>query len=293
MSESLAHCRACPRLAGFRDENAARFPAWHNAPVAAIGDPGARLLVVGLAPGLKGANRTGVPFCGDDSGDWLWEALHREGFAESDRGRDAIVPLRGAAVTNAVKCVPPANKPLASEIAACRTHLEAELAAFTSLRVIVVLGRVAHDAVLRTLAQHAGRAFKHGRVHRLPDGLPLVLDSFHPSPLNTRTGRLSKAQWNRVWARASALVTERWFVYIARCGDGSLYTGITTDPDRRRAEHASGKGAAYTRGRGRIRIVHVEEAPSKGAALSREYAIKQLSRPRKLDLIRREISDRT
>lgn len=281
----FAACRACPRLAGFRDENAARFPDWHNAPVPAVGDRDARLLVVGLAPGLKGANRTGVPFCGDDSGDWLWEALHREGFAESNSGRDATVPLRGAAVTNAVKCVPPANKPLASEIASCRAHLEAELAAFASVRVIVALGRVAHDAVLRTLEEHsAKRSFKHGRVHRLRDGLVLV-DSFHPSPLNTRTGRLSKAQWRRVWARAAALVSERWFVYIARCGDGSLYTGVTTDVERRRAEHAAGKGAAYTRGRGRIRIVHVEEAPTKGAALSREYAIKQLPRPQKLELI--------
>lgn len=292
MKVPLAACRACPRLAGFRDENAVRFPGWHNAPVPAVGDRDARLLVVGLAPGLNGANRTGVPFCGDDSGDWLWEALHREGFAQADRGRDAVVPLRGAAVTNAVKCVPPANKPLASEITNCRRHLEGELAAFAGVRVIVVLGRIAHDAVLRTLALREvldlrKRAFAHGRVHRLPDGLPIVVDSFHPSPLNTRTGRLSKAQWQRLWAKAAALVSERWFVYIARCGDGSLYTGITTDPERRRAEHASGKGAAYTRGRGRIRIVHVEEAPSKGAALSREWAIKQLARPQKLELIRK------
>lgn len=252
-----------------------------------MGDAAARILVVGLAPGLKGANRTGAPFCGDDSGDWLWSALHREGFAETDQGRDAVVPLRGIAVTNAVKCVPPGNKPLAAEIANCRTHLAAELAAFDQVRVIVALGRVAHDSVLRLFSPTVDfrkRSFKHGRVHRLPDALPLVVDSYHPSPLNTRTGRLSRPQWFRVWARAAALVSERWFVYIARCGDGTLYTGVTTDPERRRSEHASGKGAAYTRGRGRIRIVHVEEAPSKGAALSREYAIKQLARPAKLAL---------
>jgi uracil-DNA glycosylase len=282
----LAECRACPRLAAFRDGNGARFPGWHNAPVAATGDPLAKLLVVGLAPGLKGANRTGVPFCGDDSGDWLWDALHREGFANEKSARDRPVALRGAAVTNAVKCVPPANKPNAGEIGRCRVHLEAELAAFSQVRVIVALGRIAHEAVLRVFGlSPRERAFKHGRVHRLPEGMPLLVDSFHPSPLNTRTGRLSKAAWRRVWAKSARLVTEQWFVYVARCGDGSLYTGITTDPQRRQAEHSAGKGAAYTRRRGPVVIVHVEEAASKGAALSREYAIKQLARREKLALI--------
>lgn len=287
MTLPLGECRACPRLARYREENAARFPGWHNAPVAAIGDPRARLLVVGLAPGLKGANRTGIPFTGDDSGDWLWEALHHEGFASEKSGRERPVALRGAAVTNAVKCVPPANKPTAAESARCRRHLEAELAAFSRVRVIVALGRVAHDAVLRVLGiPLRERAFKHGRVHRLPDGMPLLVDSFHPSPLNTRTGRLSKAAWRRVWAKSARLLDERWFVYIARCGDGSLYTGVTTDPGRRQAQHSAGSGAAYTRRRGPVTIVHLEEAASKGAALSREYAIKQLTRVKKLALIR-------
>ena len=298
----LADCSVCPRLVRYRLENRARFPGWHNAPVGAVGDPRARLLVVGLAPGLKGANRTGVPFRGDDSGAWLWEALREHGFAAAEDG--SVAPaLRGAAVTNAVKCVPPANRPTAAEAARCRPHLAAELASFADVRVVVALGRVAHDAVVRAGgARPADHPFAHGRVHRRA-GSPLLVDCFHPSPLNTRTGRMTRAQWRRVWAKAARLVrepeaseargsakgggTKQWFVYVLRCGDGSLYTGVTTDPERRRAEHAAGTGAKYTRSRGAVALVHVEEAPTKSDAYRREAAIKALDRRRKLALIAR------
>lgn len=282
-------CRACPRLAGHLEDLRAALPTFHNAPVAAHGDPAARLLVVGLAPGRNGANRTGFPFTGDPSGDWLWEALHREGFAERASGRERAPALRDAIVTNAVKCVPPGNRPLASEIATCRAHLVAERAAFTRVRVVVALGRVAHDAWLAASGERrAAYAFRHGALHRLADGTAL-LDSFHPSPLNTRTGRLSRAAWRRLWSRAARLARAEpraWSVYLLRCGDGTLYTGVTNDLARRFAQHASGKGARYTRARGASEIVWSEPAPSKSAALSREWQIKQLSRAQKLALAR-------
>lgn len=287
---ALADCSLCPRLVGFRAANRARFPDWHNAPVAAVGDPEARLLVVGLAPGMRGANRTGVPFRGDDSGAWLWEVLREHGLAGAEEPGVVAPALRGVAVTNAVKCVPPANRPSAAEATRCRAHLAGELRSFGKVRVIVALGRVAHDAVLRALAQGgvdlrpSRLAFVHGRVHRIP-GAPLVVDCFHPSPLNTRTGRMTRASWRRVWTKALRLVEERWFVYVLRCADGTLYTGVTTDPERRRAQHAAGTGAKYTRARGAEKIVHLEEAPSKSEAHRREAAIKALDRRKKLALI--------
>ena len=278
-------CEACPRLVAFREANRAAHPEWHNAPVPAFGDRDATLLVVGLAPGLKGANRTGIPFTGDASGDWLWSALHRHGFASSPSAREPGGTLTGAAITNAVKCVPPGNHPTGAESATCRAHLIREQAAFAGVRVVVALGRVAHEAWLRALGlKLRDYPFAHGAAHRLPGGR-VLLDTFHPSPLNTNTGRLTRAAWNRVWKRAATLARQQWFVYVARCEDGTLYTGITTDVERRRAEHTSGRGAKYTRSRGLIEILHVEEAPSKGAALSREYAIKQLPRAKKLSLV--------
>ncbi|HVO29644.1 MAG TPA: uracil-DNA glycosylase family protein, partial [bacterium] len=224
---------------------------------------------------------------GDASGDWLWEALHRAGLAARPEARDLPAELSGAAITNAVKCVPPGNRPLASEVANCRAHLARELEAFRDVRVVVALGRVAHDAFLAvTGARRADHPFRHGAVHRI-DGAPLLLDSFHPSPLNTRTGRLSRAAWRRLWVRAARLAIEpppSWSVYLLRCGDGSLYTGVTTDLARRFSQHATGRGARYTRSRGAREIVWSEPAPSKSAALSREWQIKQLTRAQKLAL---------
>lgn len=291
----LAACRDCPRLAAFLDETRALHPDWHNAPVPAFGDPRARLLVVGLAPGRGGANRSGRPFTGDASGEWLWSALHRLGFAsapESRRG-DGLV-LSGAMVTNAVKCVPPGNKPTPLEILTCRRHLAADVAALPQLKVVVALGKIAHDAWLAGLrergldAKSADHPFAHAALHEIA-GAPPLLDSFHPSPLNTRTGRLTRRAWNAMWNRAALLAngeTEKWWVYVGKCGDGSLYTGVTKDIARRQGQHNDGTGAKYTRGRGGMEIVHVEEAPSKSAAHVREYEIKRLTRERKLALVR-------
>jgi uracil-DNA glycosylase family 4 len=267
-------------------ETRAKHPDWHNAPVPAFGDPNARLLVIGLAPGLGGANRHGRPFTGDESGNWLWDALHREGFASLPEGRhreDGLV-LKGAIVTNAVKCAPPENKPTALEIATCRTWLVRDVASFPEVRVVVALGKVAHDAWLSHLGvKRAQYAFAHGAIHEI-EGAPLLIDSFHPSPLNTRTGRMSRRSWNALWKKAARLARESWWVYVAKCGDGTLYTGITNDLEKRRAKHESGKGAKYTRGRGSIELIYTEKAPSKGAALRREHAIKQLDRAQKLRL---------
>ena len=283
----LSECRDCPRLAKFLTAARKEHPDWVNEPVAAFGDPEARLLVVGLAPGLGGANRTGRPFTGDRSGEWLWSALQREGFANRDRGDsrgDGLV-LTGAAVTNAVKCVPPGNKPTGGEIATCRRWLAADRAAFAQVRVVVALGKVAHDAWLALAgAKRAAFPFAHGAVHRLPDA-PVLVDSFHPSPLNTQTGRMSKAAWRAVWKKAARLAREQWWVYVAKCGDGTLYAGITNDLARRRAQHAAGEGAKYTRGRGTITIVHAEPAATKSAALKREWAIKAMKREQKLALV--------
>lgn len=293
----LAGCCDCPRLAAFLDATRALHPDWHNAPVPAFGDPRARLLVVGLAPGRGGANRSGRPFTGDASGEWLWGALHRLGFASaphSARG-DALV-LTGAMVTNAVKCVPPGNKPAPMEIVSCRRHLAAEVAALPELEVVVALGKIAHDAWLAGLrergiaAKPADHPFAHAALHRFEGGAPPLLDSFHPSPLNTRTGRLTRRAWNAMWNKAATLANgerEKWFVYVGQCGDGSLYTGVTTDIARRAGQHNDGTGAKYTRSRGGITILHVEEAASKSAAHVREWAIKRLTRAQKLALVRK------
>lgn len=298
MSIGPGACRDCPRLAEWLDASRVAHPAWHNAPVPSFGDPDARLLVVGLAPGLGGANRHGRPFTGDESGAWLWAALHRHGFASqpASRGGDDL-RLTGALVTNAVKCAPPGNRPLASEIANCRRHLAAETEALANVRVVVALGRVAHEAWLALLRERDPEVrprdypFAHGALHEIP-GVPPLLDTFHPSPLNTRTGRLSRRAWNALWRRAAKLAARPrrsgppWSVYIARCGDGTFYTGVTNDLERRRRQHEEGKGAKYTRGRGPIEIVWSEGAATKGAALVREHALKRLTRTQKERLVR-------
>lgn len=201
-------CPLCPRLAEFRARNAAEFPTWHNAPVPSFGGLDARLLVVGLGPGLRGANRTGRPFTGDYAGDLLYATLARFGFArgtyraprddEPWRGDD--LELRDARITNAVRCLPPENKPLPVEIRACRPFLAAEIAAMPRLRAIVALGRVAHDAVLAALSRPPrAHGFAHGAVHEL-DGGRLLADSFHCSRYNTNTGRLTTAMFEAVFA---------------------------------------------------------------------------------------------
>lgn len=198
-------CALCPRLAGFRAENRARFPDWHNAPVASFGPLDARLLIVGLAPGLRGANRTGRPFTGDWAGELLYATLLRYGLAEGryEARPDDGLRLTGARICNAVRCVPPQNRPTPAEIAACNPFLAAELAAMPRLRAVLALGAVAHGAVLRALGQRAGAArFAHGALHDL-DGLTLA-DSYHCSRYNTNTGRLTETMFHAVFERLTA-----------------------------------------------------------------------------------------
>lgn len=198
-------CRLCPRLAAFRAANRLAHPDFFNAPVPAFGDGGVRLLIVGLAPGLKGANRTGRPFTGDYAGDLLYATLRKFGFARGDYGRRADDGFRllDCRVTNAVRCVPPQNKPLTSEIAACRRFLAAELGALGRLEAVLALGAVAHGAVLAALDLRRSRyPFAHGALHALPDG-PLLADSYHCSRYNTNTGRLTVAMFESVLAELS------------------------------------------------------------------------------------------
>lgn len=200
--EPPSDCTRCPRLAAFRDDNARAFPDFHNAPVPAFGSLDAGLLIVGLAPGLKGANRTGRPFTGDYAGDLLYPSLLDAGFARGAYGASPDDGLRlvGCRITNAVRCVPPQNKPTTPEMKACRPFLEAEIAAMPNLRALLALGRIAHDAVLRTFGlKLAGHAFGHGAVHELPDGL-LLADSYHCSRYNVNTGRLTPAMFEAVLA---------------------------------------------------------------------------------------------
>lgn len=177
-------------------------PGWHNAPVPSFGGLDAPLLIVGLAPGLRGANRTGRPFTGDFAGDLLYATLAEFGFARGTYGAATSdgLSLHDCRITNAVRCVPPQNQPKGPEIAACRQFLSAEIAAMTRLRAILALGLVAHGAVLKALGLRASAGrFAHGAVHRLDDGRRLF-DSYHCSRLNTNTGRLTPAMFADVFA---------------------------------------------------------------------------------------------
>ncbi len=199
-------CQLCPRLAAYRDEARALQPTWFNAPVPSFGGADAALLVVGLAPGLRGANRTGRPFTGDYAGDLLYATLLRAGFAEGqyDRRPDDGLVLHDCFITNAVRCVPPQNKPLPAEIATCRQFLVATIEAMAGLRAIVALGRVAHESVLRAFGTRLVAApFGHGRRHALAagEGRDVTLfDSFHCSRYNTNTGLLTEAMFAAVFA---------------------------------------------------------------------------------------------
>jgi len=194
-------CDLCPRLAAFREANRQAHPTFHNSPVAAFGPPDARLLVVGLAPGLKGANQTGRPFTGDYAGDLLYATFLKFGFAEGTYGRRADDGLRlvDCRVTNAVRCVPPENKPVGTEVNNCRPFLAGEIAAMGKLEMILCLGGLSHGAVLTTLGARKSRfPFQHGALHEL-DGLT-VADSYHCSRYNTNTGRLTEEMFEAVFA---------------------------------------------------------------------------------------------
>ncbi len=195
-------CPLCPRLAAFLEDNRTRYPDFHNAPVASFGNRDARLLIVGLAPGLKGANRTGRPFTGDYAGDLLYATLLKFGFARGRYGRraDDGLQLIGCRITNAVRCVPPENKPTNVEIKTCGRFLAEELAALPRLRAVLALGTVAHGAVLAALGHRKSHcAFAHAAVHALPGGLMLA-DSYHCSRYNTNTGRLTTEMFEAVFA---------------------------------------------------------------------------------------------
>lgn len=199
--EAPKDCDLCPRLAAFRQDNQTAHPDWFNAPVPSFGPENTEFLVMGLAPGLQGANRTGRPFTGDWAGDLLYPTLLKFGFAEGtyDARPDDGLSLTNCMISNAVRCVPPQNKPTGPEAKACRGFLEARLEALPNLRVILALGRIAHDNVLTTLgAKRAHFTFGHGARHQVSDDLVLY-DSYHCSRYNTNTGRLTEAMFHDVF----------------------------------------------------------------------------------------------
>jgi uracil-DNA glycosylase len=194
-------CPLCPRLAGFRQLQRQVNPSWFNAPVPSFGDPDAKLLVVGLAPGLRGANRTGRPFTGDYAGVLLYSTLLAFGFAQGEyRERpDDELWLTGALITNAVRCVPPENRPLPIEVRTCNQFLKAQIAALPRLRFILALGLVGHAAVVRALGpdKPSRYVFRHGGRHEIGDYL--LFDSYHCSRYNTNTGRLTAEMFRGVF----------------------------------------------------------------------------------------------
>ncbi|HLT75981.1 MAG TPA: uracil-DNA glycosylase [Ferrovibrio sp.] len=202
------NCGLCPRLAAFRDANRAAYPDFFNAPVPGWGDPQPTLLIVGLAPGLKGANRTGRPFTGDYAGDLLYSTLIKYGFARGVFRADPNdgLQLVRCRITNAVKCVPPENKPTPAETRTCMSaFLEKEVASMTNLKAVLVLGQIAHVALLDALKVKRGTApFGHGAENPLPNGATLF-SSYHCSRYNTNTGRLTEAMFHAVFDRIASV----------------------------------------------------------------------------------------
>lgn len=200
-------CRACPRLAAFLDEVKDRHPDYYCRPVPPFGAPDARFLIVGLAPGLHGANRSGRPFTGDHAGILLYQMLHRHGFSNRDSSVsvDDDLELLDARITNAVKCLPPANKPVGAEINTCNAFLAAELRTLPAGSVVMALGGIAHRAIVKAMGQRqADYTFAHAARHDL--GPFTMLDSYHCSRYNTNTGRLTEAMFDAVFADARKLL---------------------------------------------------------------------------------------
>jgi uracil-DNA glycosylase family 4 len=196
-----ANCRRCARLAGFLDSVRAQYPGYWCRPVPPFGDPQARLVIVGLAPGMHGANASGRPFTGDYAGILLYETLHDFGYADTPVSRTAAdrITLADCRITNAVKCLPPENKPLPAEVANCNHYLAADVAALPRGGAVLALGRIAHDAVLGALGlRRAGYPFAHGGKLDLPGGAALF-DSYHCSRYNTNTGRLTRDMFRAVF----------------------------------------------------------------------------------------------
>lgn len=221
VNRSIIRCTRCPRLRAYcrrvaRDKKP-EFRDWQywGKPVPGFGDPEARLVVVGLAPAAHGANRTGRMFTGDSSGNWLYEALYRHGFASQPQStsRDDDLTLHDCYITAAARCAPPGNKPSRVELDRCRPFLAAELRLLPRVRVVVTLGRIAHDALLKAagwwqrLPPRARPPFAHGAATTLPDGV-VVIASYHPSRQNTNTGKLTRAMWHAVFERARAALEQ-------------------------------------------------------------------------------------
>ena len=209
-----ADCQICPRLAEYRAANRAAEPGWFNGPVPCFGDPQAELLIVGLAPGVTGANRTGRPFTGDWAGDLLYQTLAKFGFSEGVYDRNHMIGhiddglrLRNCMITNAVRCVPPQNKPVGAEINNCRPFLAARLAGLPKLKIVLSLGKISHDSVLRAASVKLKDApFGHGTSYPLPDFT--LVSSYHCSRYNTNTGRLTEEMFEGVFADIKARLSE-------------------------------------------------------------------------------------
>lgn len=208
VARTIVSCRRCPRLVSYLDVCRARWPDHRCRPVPGFGDEHPRLIIVGLAPGIHGAGRTGRVFTFDSSGEWLFGMLHEVGLASrpvSERPGDGL-KMPGVYITSAARCAPPGNKPLPVELANCRPYLESELRHLTGAVVILALGRIAHESILRIYnLKAAGSPFTHGSEHRLPDGR-ILLDSYHPSRQNTNTGKLTRPMWRAVFQRAKKLM---------------------------------------------------------------------------------------
>lgn len=200
LAAEIHACTRCDRLSEFLKDSRERHPEYWSRPVSGFGDPEARLFILGLAPGLHGANRHGRVFTGDDSGRWLWGALHELGACSVPnitRG-DQDARLRGVYVSNAVRCVPPQNRPTTDELNVCRDFLRRELELMPQVAVVLALGKLAHDTYLKLRGEKlAAHPFAHGARHALPGG-PLLLDSYHPSRQNTHTGLLKWEMWTTV-----------------------------------------------------------------------------------------------
>jgi uracil-DNA glycosylase family 4 len=198
LHEEIHGCRRCPRLAAFLDESRRARPEYWSRPVSGYGDPEARLLILGLAPAFHGGNRHGRVFTGDQSGSWLWGALHALGVCSEPNSlsRDQPLTLTGVYVSNAVRCVPPQNRPEREETDTCRDFLRRELELLPEVRVVLALGKIAHDSYLKLRGEKLSAwPFRHGACHRL-GGTPAVLvDSYHPSRQNTNTGVLTREMW--------------------------------------------------------------------------------------------------
>ncbi len=219
LQETIVACAKCPRLVAHREAVALKrrpmYSTWEywGKPLPAFGDPQARLLIVGLAPAAHGGNRTGRMFTGDRSADWLFGALHRFGFASSpeSKHREDGLTLKDTFITAALRCAPPANKPLPEELLNCRPYLVEELRLLTRVRIVVALGKIAFDTFLRTWSGEGRQIpsprprFGHGATYELPDG-PVLMGCYHPSQQNTQTGRLTREMFESIFAKAKEIL---------------------------------------------------------------------------------------